>query len=146
MLSVSIFEALLLLKISFDFDLLLGHCAFGIDTDMQNDLDNEFMVKAATIFKQDIERMLLTKLSYLMPWLTPILAKLVLCQMALFRILHKLVPTIFPNVLDKIPRFWLLSRVQQVIDARTTSSSTTKRIDLLQLMLKTNITRHEVGI
>ncbi|UJR16825.1 hypothetical protein I4U23_003724 [Adineta vaga] len=121
---------------------VICHCAFGIDTDMQNDLDNEIMTKAAFVFKQDVERMLLSKLSYLMPWLTPYLGHIVLCQTALFHYLHKLAPSIFPDLLDKIPRFWLLGRVQQVIDARTISSATTKRIDVLQLMLDTNRKTH----
>jgi hypothetical protein len=112
---------------------------------MQNDIDNDLMVKAGFVFKQDIERMVLTKLSYLMPWLTPFLGQLVLCQIAVFRCLHKLAPTIFPDLLERIPRFWLLSRVQQVIDTRTKSLSTTKRVDLLQLMLDAAVSQREVS-
>ncbi|CAF1007481.1 unnamed protein product [Adineta ricciae] len=125
---------------------VICHCAFGIDTDMQNDVDNEMMAKAAVIFKQDVERMSLTKLSYLMPWLTPILTRFLLFQTVLFHTLHRLAPTIFPDLTDKIPRFWLLARVQQVIDARNTESGadTAKRIDLLQLMLDAKTTsQHE---
>ncbi len=131
------------------FELLLdffqGHCAFGIDTDMQNDVNNCIMAKAAVIFKQDIDRMLLTKLSYLMPWLTPILTQLVRSQIVLFRFLHKLVPIIFPDIMDKVPRFWLLSKIQEVIDVRMKSSAMIKRVDLLQLMLNASSTQNEVG-
>ena len=113
---------------------------------MQNDVDNDLMKKAAVVFKQDIERMPLTKLSRLMPWLTPLLARLLLCQISLFGYLHKLAPTIFPDIMERTPRFALLSRVQQVIDARTMSPETTKRVDLLQLMLDAAATQHGVSL
>ncbi|CAF0846610.1 unnamed protein product [Adineta steineri] len=125
---------------------IICHCAFGIDTDMQNDVDNELMSKAVVIFKQDIERMPLTKLSYLMPWATPLLTQFARSQIALFRCLNKIAPTIFPDLIEKIPRLWLLSKVQEVIDARTTNTTTTKRVDLLQLMLDAAVTRNEENV
>lgn len=118
---------------------VICHCAFGIDTDMQNDVNSDLMKKAAVIFKQDVERMPLTKLSYLMPWLTPLLTQFVLGQLVLLRFLHKLMPNIFPDIVEKIPRFWLLSKVQEVIDDRRQISATNKRVDLLQLMLNSSI-------
>ncbi|CAF1102353.1 unnamed protein product [Adineta steineri] len=122
---------------------VICHCAFGIDTDMQNDVDNDLMTKAAVIFKQDIERMPLSKLSYLMPWSTSLLAQFAHSQIALFHCLHKIAPTIFPDLVEKIPRLWLISKVQEVIDVRTIDTSTTKRVDLLQTMLDAAATRHE---
>ncbi len=33
-----------------------GRCAFGIDTDMQNDINNPYLQKSAAIFELDIEK------------------------------------------------------------------------------------------
>ncbi|CAF5008864.1 unnamed protein product, partial [Rotaria sp. Silwood1] len=41
----------------------LGRCAFGIDTDMQNDIDNIYLKKSAAFFGINPERLLIVKLS-----------------------------------------------------------------------------------
>ncbi len=123
----------------------LGHCAFGIHTDMQNDINNEFMLKAAACFDEHVERNQLTKLSYLMPWLTPLLIKFVIGQLAFIQFLHRIAPTLFP-VVTTIPTMWFQSKVDGIVDARTTSSEITKRNDLLQLLLDAAAKRHDVSI
>ena len=110
---------------------------------MQNDVNNEFMLKAAACFDEHVERNLFTKLSYLMPWLTYILKKIVIAQLALIHILHRIAPTFFPDV-TTIPTMWFQSKVDGIIDARMKSSETTKRYDLLQLLLDAATTGHDV--
>ncbi|CAF2961446.1 unnamed protein product [Rotaria sp. Silwood2] len=119
------------------------HCAFGIDTDMQNDINNEFMLKSAACFEKHVEHVLLTKWSYLMPWLTPFLIKFVRGQLAIMGALHNILPTIFPDILETIPTLWLQSKVDRIIDTRRKSSETIKRIDLLQLLLDATTTQSD---
>lgn len=112
------------------FSSLLGHCAFGIDIDMQNDINNELMLRAAACFEQHVEYSLWTKLSFLMPWLTPCLTKIIFGQLILMQFLHRIAPSVFPDVLELAPTMWLQSKVDSIIEARTV-----ERNDLLQLLL-----------
>jgi hypothetical protein len=115
-----------------------------MDTDMQNDINNEFMLKSAAVFEKHVEDLQLTKFSYLMPWLTPFLAKLILSQLALMKFLHSIAPTIFPSIADTAPAFWIQSQVDDVVDARMASSEKSKRNDLLQLLLDAAARGHGV--
>ncbi|CAF1290757.1 unnamed protein product [Adineta ricciae] len=86
---------------------VICHCAFGLDTDMKNDICNEFMIKADAYFDQHVETLLLTKLSYLMPWITPILVLLLRSQLWLGQFLRRIAPALFPNIVDSAPTMWL---------------------------------------
>lgn len=100
---------------------------------MQNDVDNEYMQKAEQTVAENLEENSLIRLGHLMPWLIPLLTFLMIGQVVLKRLIHKWIRTI-----EEMPRFWLLDRVQHLIDARTESSekdNERQRIDLLQLML-----------
>ncbi|CAF3917122.1 unnamed protein product [Rotaria sordida] len=88
---------------------VICRCAFGIDTDMQNDINNPYLQKSAAVFKIDIDGLLL-KLIKLIPFLS--------------------------NYIEEMPTLWLLNRVQDVVDLRRkTSKDLNKRVDLLQLMM-----------
>ncbi|CAF1223335.1 unnamed protein product [Adineta ricciae] len=114
---------------------VICHYAFGLDTGMQNAIRNEFMIKADACFDQRVETLLLTELSYLMPWITPILVLLTRSQLWLGQFLHRIARTLFHNIVDSVPTMWLQSKVDGTIDARTTASKTATRNDLLQLLL-----------
>jgi hypothetical protein len=112
-----------------------GHCAFGIDTDMQNDINNPYLQKSAAMFKTDNERLLLFKLCNLMPFLARPLHGIVFGLTNGGKILIKLIPSL-SNYVEEIPGVWLINRLQNVIDLRAKSSSNLrKRVDLLQLMI-----------
>jgi hypothetical protein len=113
---------------------------------MQNDINNEFMLKAAACFEQHVEYSLWTKLSYLMPWLTPFLIKVIFGQLALMQLLHRIAPSLFPDVLEVAPTMWLQSKVDSIIDARIAPSETMKRNDLLQLLLDAATTVRIISI
>ncbi|CAF0908761.1 unnamed protein product [Rotaria sordida] len=126
---------------------VICHSAFGIDTDMQNDIDNPFIVKTAYFFAVHPERIFLVKLSYLMPWLTPILTLFVHSIIALFNGLRYLAPS-FMNQFEEIPGMWIINQVKQVIEARvikikSEANNKQRRIDLLQLMLDA-VTSNEI--
>jgi hypothetical protein len=115
-----------------------------MDTDMQNDIKNEFMLKSAAVFEKHVEDLPLTKLSYLIPWLTPFLTKFIVSQFALMKFLHSIAPTIFPNILDTAPTFWIQSQMDDIVNARLASSEKAKRNDLLQLLLDAAASEHGV--
>ena len=113
---------------------------------MQNDIHDELMLKAAACFEQHVEYSLWTKLSYLMPWLTPFLVNVIFGQLALMQLLNRIAPSLFPDVLEVAPTMWLQSKVDSIIDARIASSETTKRSDLLQLLLDAATTVRIISI
>jgi hypothetical protein len=117
--------------------IFLGQCAFGMDTDMQNDIDNIFLRKAQASIDENPEKYFLIKLGNLMPFLIPILSYILIGQMLLFHLFRKVAPEWFLPQIEEFPPFWMLNQVESVINARTTSNSNKKqnRVDLLQLML-----------
>ena len=112
-----------------------GRCAFGIDTDMQNDINNPYLQKSGEIFQMDIEQMLLCKLSNLIPFLARPFHDIVFGMEDLCKFVSKWIPPLSKYV-KEIPFIWLMNRVQDVITLRTQSPPhLRKRVDLLQLMM-----------
>ena len=103
---------------------------------MQNDIDNIYLKKSAACFEIDPETLPIVKLSNLMPFLTRPLEYVFISQVIFKRIIGKLIPAL-RSYIEELPTIWLLNRVQEIIDLRTSTllSSTTKRVDLLQLMI-----------
>ncbi|CAF0791603.1 unnamed protein product [Rotaria sordida] len=115
---------------------VICRCAFGIDTDMQNDINNPYLQKTAAVFKTDIEQLLLFRMANLIPFLARPLHDIVFGLNDVRRILVKLIPAL-KNYVEQIPALWLMNRVQDVVDLRIQSSSNSvKRMDLLQLMME----------
>ncbi|UJR20002.1 hypothetical protein I4U23_023136 [Adineta vaga] len=112
-------------------DVICG-CAFGIDTDMQNDIDNVYMKKSIACFEIDIEKLFIVKLSNVMPFLIPLLTQIFKIGLLVKKTIRKCISnTTFEN--DDIPAVWLIERLEEVLKKRLTSEN--KRTDLLQLML-----------
>ncbi|CAF3991065.1 unnamed protein product, partial [Rotaria sordida] len=57
------------------------------------------------------------------------------------QLLHRIAPSLFPDVLEVAPTMWLQSKVDSIIDARIAPSETMKRNDLLQLLLDAATTK-----
>lgn len=117
---------------------IVGHCALGIDTDMQNDPDNVYMKKSMSCLLNNSEKLLLVKLSNVMPFLIPVLIRYVQFHVFITNRLYKMVPSLISN-LPSMASLWIIERVKQIIKERLVSGK--KRIDLLQLML--DATTHE---
>ncbi|CAF1529178.1 unnamed protein product [Rotaria sordida] len=114
---------------------VICRCAFGIDTDMQNDINNPYLQKSAAVFKIDIDGLLLVRLTNLMPILTRPLYYTLFGISNICNKLIKLIPFL-SNYIEEMPTLWLLNRVQDVVDLRRkTSKDLNKRVDLLQLMM-----------
>jgi hypothetical protein len=114
--------------------LILGHCAFGIDTDLQNDIDNIYMRRSLAVFSRDYEQTSIVRLSNLIPSLNSLLIKLMDSVITLINFLRVSIPSIMGNIEDP-PQLWIFKQIEKVIKQRLTSKLENKRIDLLQLML-----------
>jgi hypothetical protein len=110
----------------------VGHCAFGIDTDMQNDLNNTYMQKSMACFAVDTDKLFMVKLSNVMPFLIPLLTRIVKARTFIINTLQKIVPSLTYKV-KSLAIFWIIEQVEKVIKQRLASGK--KRMDLLQLML-----------
>ncbi|CAF2404456.1 unnamed protein product [Rotaria sp. Silwood2] len=114
---------------------VICRCAFGIDTDMQNDINNPYLQKSAAILKIDVDELLFIRLSNLMPILARPLHDIFFGMAHIRNKLVELIP-FMSNYLKESPDVWLLNRVQDVVDLRMKSSANLKnRVDLLQLMM-----------
>jgi hypothetical protein len=115
----------------------LGRCAFGMNTDMQNDIDNIFMRKCKLAVDDNPERLLVTKLGNLMPFFIPILLYIMVGQMLLGALVRAVVPARFLPEIEGIPALWILNQVETIINDRKKANYSGKHheVDLLQLML-----------
>ena len=111
---------------------LIGHCAFGINTDMQNDVSNIYMKQAMACFATDPEMFPIVKLSNVLPFLNPLLTRTMQSGICLINKLSKYVPSLISPV-ETIPIFWFIEQVEVLIKERLASGE--KKTDLLQLML-----------
>ncbi len=124
----------------------LGRCAFGIDTDMQNDVDNIYLKKSAETFELDVDKLSIVKLTNLLPFFINPFRYFYLSQITVRRALIKIIPAL-SSYIEETPGSWLTNRVREVVKLRTTSTITpaAKRVDLLQLMIDAS-TQDEVKV
>ncbi|CAF3497399.1 unnamed protein product [Rotaria socialis] len=111
---------------------VIWHCAFGIDTDMQNDINNIYMQKSMACFATDAEKVFIVKLSNVMPFLIPLLTRVINIRISVVNQLRTLLPKLMHDV-DDIPALWIIKQVENVVKERLTSGK--RHVDLLQLML-----------
>ncbi|CAF0825035.1 unnamed protein product [Adineta ricciae] len=111
---------------------VICRCAFGIDTDMQNDTENIYLKKSAGAFELDIDQLLIVKLTNLLPIFIQPFRYFYLFQIAIRRALIRFIPFL-KDYIEETPGSWLTNRVRDVVNLR--KQSPTKRIDLLQLMI-----------
>ncbi|CAF3115951.1 unnamed protein product [Rotaria sp. Silwood2] len=99
---------------------------------MQNDLDNTYMQKSIACFALDADKLLIVKLSNVMPFLVPLLTRLTSGCINLIDKLRGIMPSLMSNV-GEIPALWIIKQVENVVKERLKSGK--RRMDLLQLML-----------
>lgn len=125
----------------------VGRCAFGIDTDMQNDVDNIYMKKSAETFELDIDQLSIVKLTSLLPFCASLFRYFYLSQVAVRRVLIRFIPAL-STYIEETPGSWLTNRLREIVKLRTKTlsiSPASKRIDLLQLMIDAS-TRDQVKV
>ncbi|CAF1673885.1 unnamed protein product, partial [Adineta ricciae] len=111
---------------------VICRCAFGIDADMQNDLDNIYMKKSIACFDIDVEKLSIVKLSNVMPFLIPFLTQIFKFGLFVQRTTKKWSSNMLSEN-DGLPVTWLIERLEELLKQRLSSES--KRTDLLKLML-----------
>ena len=104
---------------------------------MQNDVNNAYLRKSAQVLEIDVEKLRIVQLSNLLPYLTPSLIYIFHVHLLLIRFLSNLFPLV-ATCFEELAPFWIVKRVQEVVDLRIASDSV-KRMDLLQLMLDASL-------
>ena len=114
----------------------LGRCAFGIDTDVQNNADNIYFKKVKELFGNKIfNKGFLMKSVQVVPEIGLVLAQLFsITNNTLTFINTRLLPLISSTIqLNEMPVMWLLNRVHTIVERR--QQTFIPRVDLLQMML-----------
>ena len=106
---------------------------------MQNDINNPYLLKAAEVFKTELEDLPLMRLGNLMPFLARPLHDITFSLIDIRKFIIKLIPSLSKYIQER-PAVWLINQVQNVLNLRTQSTSNVKsRVDLLQLMIDSSI-------
>jgi hypothetical protein len=100
------------------------------------------MKKSLACFAGDPEQMFAVRLSKLIPFLTPLLIKMMISSLKLINYLCALMPSLMRNV-EGSPQLWISEQIKNVVKQRLNSEN--KRIDLLQLMLDAS-TENEIKV
>ena len=119
------------------FCFCLGRCAFGIDTDLQNNPENIYFQKVQELFEShSLGKNWLFRSAQLLPEILNILAHLFDLNNSVRLFLNtRILPLISPKLrVKELPIPWLINRLHTIVEHR--QQITTSRIDLLQLMLQ----------
>jgi len=123
---------------------VICRCAFGIDTDLQNNPNNIYFQKVEEIFACNIRTSFIFKLTLLIPELTIIIGRIAsyISTIQTWINTHVL-PLISNRRLYELPGMWLLNRLSPIIDER--QKTPTSRVDVLQLMMQAMIDEQETN-
>ena len=114
---------------------VICRCAFGVDTDLQNNPDNMYFKKVEEIFTRTDRMSSLFKFSQIMPALAEITTKIFFTINKFRAFINMYILPLVSNVqLAELPNVWLFNRLGPIIDQR--QKTPTSRIDLLQLMME----------
>lgn len=126
----------------FHIDYLLlfsvGRSGFGIESNMQNDIDNIYLKKSAEVVELNYDKLFAVRLCNLMPFLKPYLIAFVIYQLKITRALGKILPSI-NYFIEELAPFWIINRAQEIVNYRKLHSSEKKSTDLLQLMIDAEV-------
>ncbi|CAF0993668.1 unnamed protein product [Adineta steineri] len=113
---------------------VICRCAFGIDTDIQNNPDNIYLKKIDEFFARGFQMDGFHKFAQLAPEIANIITEMYfgLNNVKVFLNTH-ILPLISTKRLDELSNMWLLTRLDPIIEQRL--KTPTSRVDLLKLML-----------
>ena len=112
---------------------------FGVKSDIQNDVQNEYFTKAEETVAYNFDNNILVRISQIVPSLIPMLIYIMAGQLTIQRFIGKITGNS-----QEMPRFWLMKRLQHLIDERTSKlykDSNNRRVDLLQSMI--DVAKHD---
>ena len=113
----------------------LGRCAFGIDTDLQNNPDNIYFQKVEELANLSFRSNPFIQFCQLVPEITPLIGKMFESVNAVQSFINiQVLPLITEKRLRELPFTWLLNRLHPILEQR--QKTPTSRVDALQLMLQ----------
>ena len=114
---------------------VICRCAFGIDTDLQNNPDNIYFKKIEEIFSFGIRSNILFRLTQIIPSLANIGSRIFFGLNDIRAFINKhILPLVSNKRLYELPNMWVLNRLDPIIDQR--QKTPTSRVDVLQLMMQ----------
>lgn len=139
---VSLFSSLLLIctfekniTIVYLSAFFLGRCAFGLDTDLQNNPENPYFQKLEEVFARDFRSNVFFKLALLVPELGKVIGKLFFAVSWVQALINKhILAWVTKKQLPEMPLMWLHNRLGSILEQREGMPDV--RVDVLQLMLQ----------
>ncbi len=93
---------------------------------MQNDIDSIYIKKSLVVAAGDIDKLSIVKLSNLMPFLIPILKRIVKFRFFIINVLQKVLPSLTTKV-DSLAALWIMNQLERVINERLEIGKKRKR-------------------
>lgn len=110
-------------------------CGFGLDTNMQNNIDDPYLVHSQEVFEAEANLRPLILLSLFMQELNPLWIRLHRFETNTRYWLRHLFP-VMKKFISEEPSTWILKQTRQIINKRQQMTNQTTRTDLMQLMLE----------
>jgi hypothetical protein len=102
---------------------------------MQNDINNMFLRQAQLTIDTNLEDLIALRIGNLFPFLIPFVMVFLIIQMLLIYLFRKIAPDWFLPQIKELGASWIINRVSQIINAKTSNENQIHSVDLLQLML-----------
>lgn len=115
----------------------LGRCAFGIDTDLQNNPENIYFKKVGELFNENsIGKSWLFRSAQILPEMNKVIARLFSMNNTVRMLINtRLLPLVSSSLqVHELPFTWLRNRLHTIVEHRRKTPS--HRVDLLKLMLE----------
>ena len=114
---------------------VICRCAFGIDTDIQNNPNNMYFQKVEQIFARSVRTNIVFKISQIAPLVAEIASRIFFMINKFRAFLNMyILPLISKMQLNELPGVWLFNRLDPIIEQR--QKTPTSRVDVLQLMMQ----------
>jgi len=123
---------------------VICRCAFGLDTDLQNNPNNIYFQKVEEVFVGTLRKTIFFKLIQLFPEIRMFISRIFFSVNTIRAFVNThLLPLITDKQLEELPAFWLINRLGPIVDQR--QKAKTSRVDVLQLMLQVMTDESDVG-
>lgn len=125
----------------------LGRCAFGIDTDLQNNPENIYLKKVGELFDENtIGKSWLFRSAQVLPEMNKVLSRLFSFNNTTRMLINtRLLPFISSTLqVNELSFTWLRNRLHTIVEHR--QKTPTSRIDLLKLMLQVMTQEKQIDV
>ncbi|CAF3780088.1 unnamed protein product [Rotaria sp. Silwood1] len=109
-------------------------CGFGVDTDMQNNVNDPYLLNTQKMFSPNMFRGIIFILAILITELTKVWRSIFQVMNVIRYWLRRYIPITKP-LIDESPSTWIMKQADEMIEKRKDIGQT-GRTDLLQLMLE----------